>query len=151
VRKPLPTIPLTFRMTQVLTGHGCFQYYLHRMGRATNPLCVQCGSAVDTAEHTLLDCVYWEPFRSRGAQAIGGHHIQHHLWSLGRGSPPRPRTARVDHRGRHRVPTASVQIGGRSPVCQGGRGESLPSRRSGRTEWASRAADLAGSISGDSV
>jgi len=64
VHRPLPTIPLTFRMTQALTGHGCFQYYIHHMGRATNPLCAQSGSAVDTAEHTLLDCVYWEPFRT---------------------------------------------------------------------------------------
>ncbi|KAE9527084.1 hypothetical protein AGLY_013732 [Aphis glycines] len=71
VRRPLPTIPLTFRMTQALSGHECFQFYLHRMGRATPPLCVQCGSVVDTAEHTLLDCVYWKPFRTELSDRVG--------------------------------------------------------------------------------
>jgi hypothetical protein len=31
VRRPLPMIPLTFRMTQALSGHSCFQHYLHWM------------------------------------------------------------------------------------------------------------------------
>jgi len=74
VRRLLPRILLTFRITQALSGLGCFQYYLHRMRRAINPLCVQCGSAVDTAEHTLLACPYWEPFR---AELVGrvGHRL----------------------------------------------------------------------------
>jgi len=71
VRRPLPAIPLSFRMTQALTGHGCFQHYLHRMGRANNPTCVQCGNAVDTVEHTLLVCVYWDPFRSELVDRVG--------------------------------------------------------------------------------
>ena len=25
--------PLTYRMTQVLTGHGCFSEFLHRIGK----------------------------------------------------------------------------------------------------------------------
>lgn len=58
-------------MAQALTGHGCFQQHLHRMGRANNPVCVQCGSAVDTVEHTLLDCPYWEPFRTELADRVG--------------------------------------------------------------------------------
>jgi len=68
VRRPLPKIPLTYRMTQSLTGHGCFQHYLNRMGRAGSSMC---GSAVDTAEHTLLDCEYWEPFRGELSERLG--------------------------------------------------------------------------------
>ncbi|XP_063834030.1 uncharacterized protein LOC135083223 [Ostrinia nubilalis] len=30
---------LTFRLAQVLTGHGCFGSYLHRIGREESPLC----------------------------------------------------------------------------------------------------------------
>jgi hypothetical protein len=57
--KLLPKVPTTFRVTQALTGHGCFQYYLNRMGRAASPICMQCESAVDTVQHTLLSCEYW--------------------------------------------------------------------------------------------
>jgi len=41
------------------------------MGRANNPTCVQCGNAVDTVEHTLLDCAYWDPFRSELVDRVG--------------------------------------------------------------------------------
>jgi len=71
VCRALPQIPLTFRMTQALSGHGCFQHYLNRMGRAVNPVCLQCGYAVDTAEHTLLACPHWEPFRAELVDRLG--------------------------------------------------------------------------------
>jgi hypothetical protein len=41
------------------------------MGRAINPICVQCGNAVDTAEHTLLICPYWVPFRGELVGRVG--------------------------------------------------------------------------------
>jgi len=72
VNKNLPRVPLTYRMTQVLSGHGCFQYYLNRMGRAASPLCIQCGNAVDTAEHTVLECPYWDGYRTELAERFGG-------------------------------------------------------------------------------
>ncbi|XP_026316037.1 uncharacterized protein LOC113227360 [Hyposmocoma kahamanoa] len=41
---------LSFRLVQVLTGHGCFGEYLHRVaGREATPVCDECGAPVDTA------------------------------------------------------------------------------------------------------
>jgi len=50
-------------MTQALTGHGCFQYYLHRMGRAASACCHHCNSDVDTIKHTHFECQYWNDLR----------------------------------------------------------------------------------------
>lgn len=51
---------LTFRLTQVLSGHGCFGSYLCRIGREELPLCHHCGNGdVDTAQHTLEVCAAW--------------------------------------------------------------------------------------------
>ncbi|KAG5319821.1 PO11 protein, partial [Pseudoatta argentina] len=47
---------LTYRITQVLTGHGVFESYLHKIGRRKSPICLFCRAAVDTAAHTLLFC-----------------------------------------------------------------------------------------------
>ncbi|XP_061729130.1 uncharacterized protein LOC133534051 [Cydia pomonella] len=44
---------LTFRLVQVLTGHGCFGSYLHRFAkREVTAECHQCSCAEDTAQHT---------------------------------------------------------------------------------------------------
>lgn len=48
-----------FYLTQALTGHGCFQFFLHRIGKADNPSC-GCGEGVDDAEHTLFACKNFE-------------------------------------------------------------------------------------------
>ncbi|XP_045777902.1 uncharacterized protein LOC123875881 [Maniola jurtina] len=54
---------LTFRLTQVLTGHGCFGEYLCRIGREVTPRCHHCGEVRDSAQHTLEECPAWEPER----------------------------------------------------------------------------------------
>ncbi|KAJ0169141.1 hypothetical protein K1T71_014949 [Dendrolimus kikuchii] len=55
---------LTYRMVQILTGHGCFGKYLHRVaGREPNPECKHCGAPLDTAVHTLVECAAWGPQR----------------------------------------------------------------------------------------
>lgn len=47
---------MSFRLTQVLTGHGCFAKYLYRIGKAESPLCMHCSvGAFDSAEHTLSE------------------------------------------------------------------------------------------------
>ncbi|KAJ0169221.1 hypothetical protein K1T71_015281 [Dendrolimus kikuchii] len=54
---------LTFRTTQILTGHGCFDKYLYRtVGCLPSPDCRQC-DAPDTALHTLVQCAAWAPQR----------------------------------------------------------------------------------------
>ncbi|XP_011867138.1 PREDICTED: uncharacterized protein LOC105561615, partial [Vollenhovia emeryi] len=50
---------LSFRMTQVLTGHGCFGHYLCRIGREQNSGCHHCPAEDDTAQHTLGECPAW--------------------------------------------------------------------------------------------
>nr|XP_032525084.1 uncharacterized protein LOC116776090 [Danaus plexippus plexippus] len=62
---------LSFRLVQVLSGHGCFGSYLHRIGREESPSCHQCGAAVDTAEHTLEVCPSWAEPRRALVAAVG--------------------------------------------------------------------------------
>ncbi|KAL4082641.1 hypothetical protein QTP88_029702 [Uroleucon formosanum] len=71
VGRTVPWVPLTYHMTQALTGHGCFQWYLHRMGRAESPRCLLCACTSDTAEHTLFVCVRWEMFREELSSRLG--------------------------------------------------------------------------------
>lgn len=64
---------LSFRVTQVLSGHGCFGKYLCRLGREPDARChhcVQCGE--DTAQHTLSECVAWEEQRRVLTNEVGG-------------------------------------------------------------------------------
>ncbi|XP_020297412.1 uncharacterized protein LOC109861964 [Pseudomyrmex gracilis] len=50
---------LTYRTTQVLTGHGCFGEYLCRIGRDPTTRCYKCGAARDTPKHTVGECPRW--------------------------------------------------------------------------------------------
>jgi hypothetical protein len=52
--------PLTFTMTQILTGHGVFGEFLQRIGKGTTSICHHCGTREDTAQHTLTACPAWE-------------------------------------------------------------------------------------------
>ncbi|CAB3221284.1 unnamed protein product [Arctia plantaginis] len=54
---------VTYRLTQMLTGHGCFGEYLNRIGREATAQCHHCGSDRDSAQHTLEDCPAWESER----------------------------------------------------------------------------------------
>lgn len=57
-------VSLTFRMTQVLTGHGVFGEYLLRIRREVTSICHHCEEEEDTAQHTLEFCPAWaEPRR----------------------------------------------------------------------------------------
>ncbi|KAJ0174889.1 hypothetical protein K1T71_009997 [Dendrolimus kikuchii] len=44
-----------YYITQVLTGHGCFQDYLRRIRKVDTETCPNC-EKVDTAAHTILEC-----------------------------------------------------------------------------------------------
>ncbi|CAH2096595.1 unnamed protein product [Euphydryas editha] len=64
---------LTFRMTQVLNGHGCFGKYLHKIARReVTPAYHECGAPIDTARHTLEQCAAWGPQRHAPVAVIGG-------------------------------------------------------------------------------
>mgnify|MGYP004579209895 CR=1 FL=1 len=47
---------LTYRITQVLTGHGCFSEYLKRIGAEETADCHHCSAGPDSAQHTLEHC-----------------------------------------------------------------------------------------------
>jgi len=85
-RKIIPNIGMWFRrehgtlsyhLTQMLSGHGCFEAYLHRIGKADNPQCVHCDSGeIDDAEHTLLKCKKFSESRRRMMQILSGSGIE---------------------------------------------------------------------------
>lgn len=63
---------LNFHLVQVLTGHGCFGEYLHRVaGREESPRCHGCGAAVDDVRHTLEVCLAWGPQRHNLVAIVG--------------------------------------------------------------------------------
>jgi len=62
---------LTFRATQIITGHGSFGDYLFRIGRAVSPACPFCGEVEDSAWHTLGECPEWAEDRERLVGVLG--------------------------------------------------------------------------------
>ncbi|XP_026313803.1 uncharacterized protein LOC113225649 [Hyposmocoma kahamanoa] len=63
---------LTYRLVQVLTGHGCFGDYMHKFaGREATPECHACGAASDSAQHTLEVCPDWSTQRSTFVVEMG--------------------------------------------------------------------------------
>jgi hypothetical protein len=55
--------PLTFRMTQMFTGHGVFGEYLLWIQREVTSICHHCGEEEDTAQRTLEFCPVWAEAR----------------------------------------------------------------------------------------
>lgn len=62
---------LTFRATQVLTGHGCFGEYLCRIQKEQTPRCHHCAHERDTVTHTLMECPAWDAERRTLCNAVG--------------------------------------------------------------------------------
>ena len=62
---------LTYRVTQVLTGHGCFGEFLRRIGAEHSAECFECGAEVDSAQHTVEACPAFAEQRSELRRAIG--------------------------------------------------------------------------------
>ncbi|KMQ81786.1 reverse transcriptase [Lasius niger] len=59
-------------MVQVLTGHGCFGEYLHRVARREpTTRCHHCDGDRDTAQHTLEVCPAWEERRRVLMEEVG--------------------------------------------------------------------------------
>ncbi|CAG9572673.1 unnamed protein product [Danaus chrysippus] len=63
---------LTFRLVQILSGHGCFGRYLcHIVGREPTATCHHCSRVEDTADHTLMECPAWISERSQLIRVVG--------------------------------------------------------------------------------
>lgn len=50
---------MNYFLTQFLSGHGYFQAYLHKIGKASSPNCRYCGPYRDDASHTFFSCERW--------------------------------------------------------------------------------------------
>lgn len=62
---------ITYTMTQTLSGHGCFQTYLFRIGKVNSPSCVCCEEETeDSPEHTLFNCRRWDILRAEAAKQV---------------------------------------------------------------------------------
>lgn len=64
-----------YRLTQALTGHGCFQAYLFKYKRTATPICRYCNNFIDDAEHTIFRCEAWEEKR-RVTRALLGNTFE---------------------------------------------------------------------------
>lgn len=63
---------LSFRATQVFSGHGCFGKYLCRINREPDARCHHCVHCLgDTARHTLAECAAWEEPRRALVTEVG--------------------------------------------------------------------------------
>ncbi|XP_018308361.1 uncharacterized protein [Mycetomoellerius zeteki] len=62
---------LTYRTTQVLTGHGVFEFYLFKIGSWVSPICFCYHATADTSVHTLLFCPAWVEQRGEILDVIG--------------------------------------------------------------------------------
>ncbi|KMQ90166.1 reverse transcriptase [Lasius niger] len=62
---------MTYRITQLLTGHGSFGSYLYRIGKRESPACWFCEEENDNAEHTIAVCGEWTEERDALKEKIG--------------------------------------------------------------------------------
>lgn len=61
---------LNFYMTQVLTGHGVFNFFRKRIGKTADDSCWFHPGVTDTPEHTVICCDEWQEPRSRLARKL---------------------------------------------------------------------------------
>ena len=80
------------RVTQLLTGHGCFADYLRKIGATRRDTCAECGECPDSTTHTLLECKAFKPQSEELKTAIGNTHTPPHTIEL---SPATRRTQDV--------------------------------------------------------
>lgn len=62
---------LTFHLTQALTGHGCFNKYLFKIGKAASPSCWWCPDTIDDPGHTIVSCDHYAEERRDMARSLG--------------------------------------------------------------------------------
>lgn len=62
---------LRFWRTQFLTGHGVFNSFRHRIGKAASDECCYHKGVADTVEHTLINCNRWNEERGKCYRKLG--------------------------------------------------------------------------------
>ncbi|XP_076660103.1 uncharacterized protein LOC143363390 [Halictus rubicundus] len=62
---------LDFYCTQMITGHGVFNSFRRRIGKASSNECWYHPGTDDTPHHTLIDCQFWEEERRKMRLEMG--------------------------------------------------------------------------------
>jgi len=62
---------VSFHLSQVLTGHGCFGEYLLRFGKTDSDSCALCGAAPDCVEHAVFQCDAFHHWRTEACVYLG--------------------------------------------------------------------------------
>ena len=62
---------LTYRITQLMSGHGCFASYLKRIGARRNDRCIECMEVRDSAIHTVFVCKAFDRQKDELEVAMG--------------------------------------------------------------------------------
>lgn len=61
-----------YYLTQIMSGHGTFAEYTHRIRKTMDKECRMCRAEVDSAEHTVTVCPRWEIWREELIRSIDG-------------------------------------------------------------------------------
>jgi hypothetical protein len=62
---------LDYHTTQILSGHGCFGVYLHKINKEVSDMCHHCDLGPDSAEHTVVECPAWDEERRQLGHVTG--------------------------------------------------------------------------------
>lgn len=61
----------SYHLTQFLTGHGNFQNYLYKIGKAASAECTLCGGYLnDSPWHTLVQCKAFDDIRNKADENL---------------------------------------------------------------------------------
>ena len=62
---------VNFYITQFLSGHGCFQYFLNKIKKADSATCTHCYKGEDTTQHTFFECYKWKDNKQQLTTKLG--------------------------------------------------------------------------------
>ena len=62
---------VNFYITQFLSAHGCFQYFLNKIKKADSATCTHCYKGEDTAQHTFFECYKWKDNKQQLTTKLG--------------------------------------------------------------------------------
>lgn len=58
-------------MSQIITGHGCFNAFLCRIKKVESPACAHCDAEYNDAQHTLELCPERRNWKTNLIMAVG--------------------------------------------------------------------------------
>lgn len=73
---------MSFHLTQLMSGHGCFGTYLSKIGKEASTKCHHCGATNDDANHTFFECGAWISERQNLSRLLGSNINKHNVVKL---------------------------------------------------------------------